>query len=90
MRKRKQLLSMFMLTLVLFIVGCSNNAESSTNGEAKKGPTTVTFWHSMGGAAQEALNNIVEEYNSSQDKVKINAEYQGTYDEALTDRKSVV
>ena len=85
MRKSKQLLSVFILSLVLLIVGCSNNTESSTNSEEEKeGPTTVTFWHSMGGAAQEALNTIVEEYNSSQDKVKINAEYQGTYDEALT------
>ena len=25
---------------------------------------TVTFWHSMGGAGQEALNKIVEDYNS--------------------------
>lgn len=85
MTKSKQLLSMFLLSLVLLIVGCSNNTESSTNSEEEKeGPTTVTFWHSMGGAAQEALNTIVDEYNSSQDKVKINAEYQGTYDEALT------
>lgn len=85
MTKTKQLLSMFILSLVLLMVGCSNNTESSSNnGEEKDGPTTVTFWHSMGGAAQEALNAIVDEYNGSQDKVKINAEYQGTYDEALT------
>ena len=44
----------------------------------------VTFWHSMGGAGQEALNNIVEDYNKSQDDIQVNAEYQGTYDESLT------
>ncbi len=44
----------------------------------------MTFWHAMGGAAQEALNKIVDDYNQSQDKIQVNAEYQGTYDEALT------
>ena len=44
----------------------------------------VTFWHSMGGIGQETLNSIVEEYNNSQDKVQVNAEFQGTYDESLT------
>ena len=38
----------------------------------------------MGGAGQEALNGIVEDYNNSQDKIQVNAEYQGTYDESLT------
>lgn len=85
MRKTKHIFSLMMVALVLFIVGCSNNSESSgSETEESTGPQTVTFWHAMGGAAQEALNGIVEEYNSSQDEVKINAEYQGTYDEALT------
>ena len=37
-----------------------------------------------GWAGQEALNKIVEEYNTSQDDIQVNAEYQGTYDESLT------
>ena len=38
----------------------------------------------MGGAGQEALNSIVEDFNNSQEEVQVNAEYQGTYDESLT------
>src|SRR5699024_3702315 len=57
--------------------------ESNTN-EASDETQTVTFWHAMGGAAQEALNDIVDDYNNSQDNIQVNAEYQGTYDEALT------
>ena len=60
---------------------------SGNNAEAEV--QTVTFWHAMGGAAQEALNKIVEDYNNSQDKIQVNAEYQGTYDEALTKFHSV-
>ena len=37
-----------------------------------------------GWSGQEALNRIVEEYNTSQDEIQVNAEYQGTYDESLT------
>ncbi|HWJ79480.1 MAG TPA: ABC transporter substrate-binding protein [Niallia sp.] len=88
MRKRKYLLGAFMLLLALFIVGCSNKSNGN-EGEENNGTQTVTFWHSMGGAAQEALNSIVEEYNQSQDKVTVNAEFQGTYDEALTKFHSV-
>nr|WP_089740408.1 ABC transporter substrate-binding protein [Gracilibacillus ureilyticus] len=58
-----------------------SNAEESEADDEKQ---VVTFWHAMGGAAQEALNKIVEDYNNSQDKIQVNAEYQGTYDEALT------
>ena len=38
----------------------------------------------MGGTGQEALDDIVEDFNKSQDKIQVNAEYQGTYDESLT------
>ncbi|WP_370621775.1 extracellular solute-binding protein [Bacillus sp. JCM 19034] len=52
-------------------------------------PVTVTFWHSMGGALQEALDGLVEMYNAAQDDVIVEAEYQGSYDEALTKFHSV-
>ncbi|WP_087973786.1 ABC transporter substrate-binding protein [Oceanobacillus rekensis] len=96
----KKLLALLMLGLVLFIAACSSEGEASeddssaeANGsseetsessEADGEKQTVTFWHSMGGAGQEALEAIVDSYNQSQGAVQVNAEYQGTYDEALT------
>ncbi|WP_035343499.1 ABC transporter substrate-binding protein [Halalkalibacter hemicellulosilyticus] len=53
------------------------------------GPVTVTFWHAMGGALQEALDELVNMYNAAQDDVIVEAEYQGSYDEALTKFHSV-
>ncbi|SES25302.1 ABC transporter substrate-binding protein [Psychrobacillus sp. OK032] len=89
----KKLLAFLTLGLLLFLAACSseggsakepgNNGDTSDSAEnAEK--QEVTFWHSMGGAGQEALNKIVEEYNTSQDGIQVNAEYQGTYDESLT------
>src|SRR5699024_9588722 len=49
----------------------------------------VIFWHAMGGAGQEALESTVDDFNQSQDNIQVNAEYQGSYDEALTKYQSV-
>lgn len=64
----------------------SSSAASAdaSEDEASTEKQTVTFWHAMGGAGQEALEAIVDAYNESQDQVQVNAEYQGSYDEALT------
>ena len=62
----------------------SNNKESGNNTAGSDEKQVVTFWHSMGGKGQEALNSIVDDFNKSQDKIQVNAEYQGTYDESLT------
>lgn len=89
----KKLLVFLTLGLVLFLAACSSNGgsakEPENNGDKPDSTDSaekqvVTFWHSMGGAGQEALNKIVEEYNTSQEGIQVNAEYQGTYDESLT------
>jgi sn-glycerol 3-phosphate transport system substrate-binding protein len=97
---KKWLVACILLICSITMIACSSNdADASEGDQATEGETnqesnneaqesdekqTVTFWHAMGGAAQEALNKIVDDYNSSQDKIQVNAEYQGTYDEALT------
>jgi sn-glycerol 3-phosphate transport system substrate-binding protein len=91
-------LPLLMLVLVVLMAACSSGVSSTSTSKTTEGSDTneeskekqvVTFWHSMGGAGQEALNDIVESYNSSQDEIQVNAEYQGTYDEALTKFHSV-
>ena len=99
----KKLVSLLILGLVFLIAACSNSETSSTEEvttgtednpsssetEAAGEPQVVTFWHAMGGGLQDALNEIVDSYNNSQDAVHVNAEYQGSYDEALTKFHSV-
>lgn len=93
--KKNILLTSLMMLLVVILAACSSDESSTTetdsgneNGKTEttepKEKQVVTFWHSMGGKGQEALNAIVEDYNSSQEAIQVNAEYQGTYDESLT------
>lgn len=51
--------------------------------------TTITFWHAMGGTNGEVLQQIVDDFNASQDEIEIKAEYQGTYDDTITKLKAL-
>ena len=58
------------------------------NEVAAQEETELIFWHGMGGSAGEALQKLVDEFNESQDKISVNAQYQGSYDETLTKLRS--
>lgn len=81
--------------LIILLAACntdSGETNEETNGGDDgdgEGKIHVTFWHSMGGAGLDSLNGIVDDYNNSQDEIFVQAEYQGTYDEALTKFHSV-
>ncbi|MGV2939726.1 ABC transporter substrate-binding protein [Mesobacillus sp. LC4] len=81
---------------LLVMSACSNDAskgddkDKEKDGGTKSGEKTeISFWHAMSGPGQEALDGIVADFNNSQDKVVVNAEFQGTYEEALTKLRSV-
>jgi sn-glycerol 3-phosphate transport system substrate-binding protein len=44
---------------------------------------TITWWHAMSGVNGDAVKKIVDGYNSSQSKIKVEAIFQGTYDDLL-------
>jgi sn-glycerol 3-phosphate transport system substrate-binding protein len=76
------------LILVFGAMGCS----SDTSGDVQKsedGRTLVTLWHAMGGDAGEALSDIVENFNDSQDEIFVQADYQGSYEESLNKLRQV-
>lgn len=91
--KKNSILLYMALAVTLILAACGGSQEGNeaeAEGEAaSEGKQTVTFWHAMGGQAQTALDDIVAGYNESQDKVEVVAEYQGSYDEALTMFNSV-
>ena len=65
----------------------------SGSGDAERGPDDeliVTFWHSMRGNNAEQLESFVEEFNESQSEIRIDASFQGMYDEAQTKLMQVV
>lgn len=46
--------------------------------------TVITFWHGMGGELGEITDNIIKDFNASQDKYEVKGVYKGNYDEAMT------
>ena len=48
----------------------------------------VVFWHAMGGATTKVVDQLVANFNASQDKVQVEAVYQGTYDDLLSKLKA--
>lgn len=61
--------------------------EEAASGSDK---AEVTFWHSMSGKNGDLLNSIVETYNTSQDKIKVVAEYQGNYYDAIAKAQTAI
>lgn len=50
---------------------------------ALAGTTQITWWHGMGGANEQVINQIAEKYNASQQACAITPVSKGTYEEAL-------
>jgi len=46
--------------------------------------TEIQWWHSMGGALGEALNELATKFNESQKEYKVVPSYKGSYPESMT------
>lgn len=93
-----------LLLLSLFVLAACTNSDSSSSEtddneretEIEKevvtneeGKTVISFWHAMSGAGQVSLDAIVADFNASQEKYEVQAEFQGSYEESLTKLRSV-
>ncbi|HMO10344.1 MAG TPA: ABC transporter substrate-binding protein [Actinotalea sp.] len=60
----------------LALAGCSSadSPDGITDGGATAGTTDLTFWHGYTEADGDVLNQIVDDFNASQDAVRINVE----------------
>ena len=66
----------------------ADGAEAPDLNQDTKG-TTITFWHSMGGVNGEALEYLVNKFNSENTMgIQVEAQYQGEYDDAINKLKS--
>ena len=75
----KKLVSLLLVALLL--VG-------SVAAVAEGGKTKVVFWYSLGGTNAEVIASMVEAFNASQDKIEVDAQYQGEYDDAINKLKA--
>lgn len=47
------------------------------------GVTEVTFWHGLNGVLETTLGQLTDEYNASQDKVRVSLQNQGGYEQTI-------
>lgn len=50
---------------------------------AADGPVEITFWHGLNADNEDAINRVTEEYNASQDRVRVVPQNQGSYEETI-------
>lgn len=64
-------------------------SSESTSKTATKEPVTITFWHSMGGVNGEAIDYLVNKFNTENTEgITVDAQYQGSYDDAINKLRS--
>lgn len=85
----KKLISilLIMVMMVSMLAGCGSSPAEETQPE---GPIHLEFWHSMGSATGELIQEIVDEFNASQSDIVVEAIYQGDYTTAGTKLQAAV
>ena len=95
--KFKKSISILLITVMVLVlvVGCGKKAETPSatptaapTAAAPGKPIEITFWHAMGGVNGKAIDTMVESFNKSRTDIHLTAQFQGTYDEALTKLKT--
>jgi sn-glycerol 3-phosphate transport system substrate-binding protein len=96
MRRRRYLAPIVLSGLVLAACGGGDDGGGGGGGgdqaapasacpldalESATSPVEVTFWHGMTASNEETLKALTDEYNASQDKVKVTLAFQGPYEE---------
>ena len=56
---------------------------SAAGSEAGGDVVKIEFWHAMAGDLGAAVDDLVDEYNSSQDAVQVNSTFQGSYNDTF-------
>lgn len=84
---KKKFISLLMVSLMAVgaLTGCGSSGGQASGGSK---PVQITFWHSMSGKNGQALTKMVNDFNSSHKDIKVNAQYQGKYDDAINKLKS--
>ena len=83
-------LSMSMGTGMTFADETTAEVPEIEMADASEGDkTTISFWHSMGGVNGQAIDTLVQKFNDENEYgITVEAEYQGSYDDALNKLKS--
>ncbi|MFM9278925.1 ABC transporter substrate-binding protein [Paenibacillus jiagnxiensis] len=79
-------LGVWMLLLSMVTLAACGGNETDSGGSASASSTggekiKIKYWYAWGDKAEEAKQQLVKEFNESQDRIEVTAEYQGTYDD---------
>ncbi|WP_303975068.1 ABC transporter substrate-binding protein [Streptococcus merionis] len=78
-------LSFVSLLSVGILLGCqSDQSVQETKNQSQDGPVEVEFWYAGGKTAVKVVQDIIDEYNASQDDFEIKAVTQADYSETYT------
>lgn len=81
--KKKRVLALLLTAAMTMglLTGCSGGGESKEAKENTDGPVEVEFWYAGGKTAVNVVQDIIDEYNASQDQYVVTAVTQADYDE---------
>ncbi|WP_028549715.1 extracellular solute-binding protein [Paenibacillus sp. UNC451MF] len=87
---KKGLLSLTVAAMMLATTACGGDQQTAATdkGGTSAGQKKVVFWHAMGGSNTKVVDQLVADFNASQDKIKVEAIFQGTYDDLLSKLKA--
>ena len=76
------------------MIGCSSpdGQSSSAPAESSDGNQVydVTFWYSMGGLGEQAVQKMVSDFNSTHPNIRVEALFQGSYTDAMNKLKTSI
>lgn len=76
----KKIISIMFLSVLIF-AGCSNTAVSGDIATELTEPVTIELWHPFTGDVETSLQEMTDEFNTSNDMVTVNLTYQGSYND---------
>ena len=91
---KKLFTSLSLLAGVTTLVACSSGKDTGTTNESTaelvttiESPVTIEFWHAMSGTNQEAVDALVEQFNTTvgaEKGITVKSVYQGAYNDLKT------
>ena len=81
---KKMLALLMAMLMTLSLVACGSNGDKDNNKTGTDGVTEVLMWSAFSAPIDAELMASAEAFNASQDKYKVNVQYQGQFTEIYT------
>src|ERR671933_419818 len=95
--RRSFLIGALAATSASLLAACGGQQGGGGGQPAAQAPATpvapannIVFWHSMSGVNGDAVNRMIDGFQQSQNKITVQAIFQGTYDDSLAKLKTAL